>query len=619
MFVNAIIIIFLLMSKSFPVRLYIFILVLLLLSSCAKIGRPTGGPRDKEPPVVVETVPPYGATGYSGYKVEITLNEYVALDNINENLLVSPPDKKKPKVWIKGKTVIAEFEEDFKDSTTYLLNFQDAIKDLNESNILEDYQFAFSTGDVLDSLSVTGNVFLADNLEVPEKVFVLMHRNLADSAVKKQMPDYIALLDRFGYFRMDHVRPGKYNLYALLDADNNKTYNLKTEAFAFLESPIEVNADSNWMPIVKDTVTLRKTLPVRGTIKPELKINPKDTIALTGKNMLMLFTESPTDRFLKSSERKLKYQLEYVLSLPPDTMEFGFSIPDADSGSYLAERSMLGDTLLVWLTDTALYNQNQITTFLRYPVTDTAGIVEIKTDTVSLRFVPPKTTRATTVKKPESLLIANNMIAGAVKPGQKVFFKAETPLYQPDTSMIRLYDITKKDTLIVPYLFRKDSLTSTRYYFDFTILPDKKYFFVADSGAFKNYYGECSDSIGIRISQKPADSYGKLIFSIKNGEGDMIVQLMDKSEKNMIRQSSRTGDGKVEFPLLEPGTYRAKIIFDSNGDGKWTTGDFTKGRIPEAVTYYPKEIEVKAKFELDQDWDVGVRYEKDVKMRSIKK
>ncbi len=606
------------MSKSNPVRISIFILIFLLLSSCAKIGRPTGGPRDKEPPVVVETVPSYGATGYSGYKVEITLNEFVALDNINENLLVSPPEKKKPKVWLKGKSVIAEFEDDFKDSTTYLLNFQDAIKDLNEGNILEDYQFVFSTGDVLDSLSVTGNVFMADNLEVPEKVFVLMHRNLADTAVKKQMPDYIALIDRFGYFRMNNVRPGKYNLYALLDADNNKTYNLKTEAFAFMGSPIEVNADSNWIPIVKDTAKVRNVIPVKSTGKPELKINPKDTIALTGKNKLMLFTESPTDRYLISSERKLKYQLEYVLSLPPDTMEFGFSIPEAGSGSYLVERSLLKDTLLVWLTDTALYNQNQLTTFLRYPATDTAGMVEIKTDTVQLRYVPPKTTRSSTVKKPESLLITNNMIAGVTKPGQRILFKAETPLYEPDTSMIRLYDITKKDTLIVPFVFRKDSLTSTKFYFDFRIMSDKKYFFVADSGAFTNYYGECSDSIGIKISQKPADSYSKLTFSIENGEGDMIIQLLDKSEKKLIREALRTGEGKVEFPLLEPDTYRAKIIFDTNGDGKWTTGDFPKGRLPEAVTYYPKEIEVKAKFELDQDWDVVVKYEKDVKMRAIK-
>jgi hypothetical protein len=606
------------MSKSILTRFHIIILIFFLASSCAKIGRPTGGPRDREPPVVVETVPPYGGTGYSGYKVEITLNEYVALDNINDNLLVSPPSKKKPKVWIRGKTVIAEFEDDFRDSTTYLLNFQDAIKDLNEGNILEDYSFVFSTGEILDSLSVTGNVFLADNLEVPEKVFVLMHRNPADSAVKKLMPDYIALIDRFGYFRLNNVRPGSYRLYALLDADNNKLYNLETESFAFLDSPIEVTADSNWLPVVKDTVKIIKAPPVKNSKKPELKINPKDTIPLTGKNKLMLFTEAPSARYLVSSERKLKYQLEYVLSLPPDSMEFEFEIPDADSNSYLIDRSIQRDTMIVWLTDTALYNQNQITTYLRYPATDTAKVVDIKTDTVQLRYVPPKATKSSVIKKPLSLQITNNMTGGLTKPGQQVLFRSETPLRDPDTSMIRLFDITKKDTLKVPFTFRKDSLTSTKYYFDFSILPDKKYFFVADSGAFTNYYGECSDSIGIKISQKPADSYSKLIFTIMNGEGDMIIQLLDKTEKNLVREARRNGDGKVEFPLLEPGNYKAKIIFDKDGNGKWTTGDFAKGKLPEAVSYYSKEIEVKAKFELDQDWDVGVRYEKDMKMRAIK-
>ncbi|HUX97498.1 MAG TPA: Ig-like domain-containing protein [Bacteroidales bacterium] len=606
-------------SEYIVKRFIIIILILFLIYSCAKIGSPTGGPRDREPPVVIKTLPVAEATGYSGYKVEITLDEYVALENINENLIVSPPAKKKPKVWIKGKTVIAEFGEDFKDSTTYCLNFQDAIKDLNEGNILEDYQFAFSTSSVLDSLSVTGNVYNADNLEVPEKLFVLMYRELADSAVKKLLPDYIALIDHFGYFRINYVRPGIYNLFALQDADNNKLYNLDDEAFAFLDSPISVTADSNWLPVVKDTLTVKEVLPVKTNARPGLKINPRDTIALSGKNKLMLFIKAPFARYLKSSERKINYQLEYVLSLPPDSMEFEFSIPDTDSSSYLVERSLQRDTMIVWLTDTALYNQSQITSFLRYPATDTAGVVDIKTDTVQLRYIPPKATRNSTIIKPVALKISNNMPAGAPKPGQLIIFSAETPLHDPDTSMIRLYDITKKDTLKVPFRFTRDNHTATKYILDFDILPEKKYFFVSDSGAFVNYYGECSDSIGIKISQKPADSYSKLTFNIKNGEGEMIIQLLDKTEKSVIREAERKEDGIVEFPLLEPGTYRAKVIFDTDGDGKWTTGDFSKLKLPEDVSYYPKELEIKAKFELEQDWDVGVKCEKDMKLRAVKK
>lgn len=607
------------MNKTIHTRFSITVLIFLIIYSCAKIGSPSGGPRDREPPVVVESKPAAGSKNFSGYKIEITLNEYVALDNINDNLLVSPPMKKKPKVWIKGKSVIAEFEEDFKDSTTYLLNFQNAIKDLNEGNILEDYRFVFSTGPVLDSLSVTGNVFNADNLEVPEKVFVLMHRELADSAVQKHLPYYLALVDRHGYFRIDNVSTGKYRLYALMDADNNKMYNLNDEAFAFLNDPIEVTADSNWLPVVKDTVIVKKPPVLKKDLKKDIKDKLLgDTIARTGKNKLMLFTADPVTRYLKSSERKLKYQLEYVLSIPPDSFKFDLSIPNAAPNSFLVERNIQKDTMIVWLTDTSLYNQNQITTYLKYPFTDTTKLVGYKLDTIQLRYIPPKTAKSAAVKKPGALTILNNSTGGLIKPGNDLIFRSETPLRAPDTSMIKLYDITKKDTLIVPYSFVKDSLTAKKYILKAKILPDKKYFFVADSGAFRNYYGECSDSIGIRISQKPVDAYSKLTFNIRNGEGEMIIQLLDKTEK-LVAETRRKGDGKAEFSLLDPGNFRARIIFDSDGNGKWTTGDFSKHRLPEAVSYYPKELELKAKFELEQDWDVGVKYEKDMKMRSLKK
>jgi len=120
------------------------------------------------------------------------------------------------------------------------------------------------------------------------------------------------------------------------------------------------------------------------------------------------------------------------------------------------------------------------------------------------------------------------------------------------------------------------------------------------------------------LSQKPADSFGKLVFNIQNGEGAMIIQLLDKTEK-LIRETKRIGAGKVEFALLEPLTYRAKVIFDTDSNGKWTPGDFSKSILPEAVSYYPKEIEVKAKFELEQDWNAENKFEKAQTLRSVKK
>jgi hypothetical protein len=606
-----------LMSKSVLSQFNLVILIILLIYSCAKIGNPTGGPKDRVPPVVVETVPKEKETNFSGKKIEITLNEYIALDNINDNLIVSPPLKVKPKVWIKGKSVITEFEEELKDSTTYNFNFQDAIKDLNEGNILENYEFVFSTGSVVDTLSVNGNVYYAENLEVPEKVFVLMYREMADSAVRKDLPDYIGVIDQNGYFRINNISPGLYRLYALKDVDNSKTYNLKDEEFAFMSSLLEVTADSNWLPVVKDSVRVSREPAAKKEIKKDLKNKLQDTIVLKGKNKLLLFVQTPTDRYLKSSDRKLKYKLEYVLSLPPDSLDFGFRIPDTDSNSYFIEKSRQKDTMFVWLTDTALYTQNQITSILKYPSTDSTGMIGYKEDTVMLRFVAPKALKGSNLKKPVSLPVLNNITAGMIKPGQQIIFRSDTPLRNPDTALIRLYDVTKKDTLKVPYTFRKDSLTATRFIFRANFLPENKYFFVADSAAFNNYYGECSDSIGIRMSIKPADSYSKLILNIKNGEGEMIIQLLDKKEI-LVREAKRKGDGKIVFSLIESGFYRVKVIFDLDGNGKWTTGDFSAGRQPEPVSYYPSEIEIKAKYDLEQDWDVGLKSEKPQKLRTIK-
>ena len=225
------------MKRRTVERLSVMSTLFVLIGACAKISNPSGGPRDRTPPVVLETVPEYGAKNFRGKSIYITFDEYVSLDNINEKFMVSPPMKKKPRVFVRGKNVIAEFEEDLRDSTTYTFYFQDAIRDLNEGNIIDDYQFVLSTGSVIDSLSVTGNVYNAFDLETPEKTMVLLYRELADSFVVKHLPDYISRVDQKGYFRINNVKSGIYRLYALTDADNSKNYNFPEEEFAFMNSP----------------------------------------------------------------------------------------------------------------------------------------------------------------------------------------------------------------------------------------------------------------------------------------------------------------------------------------------------------------------------------------------
>ena len=634
------------MCKRILARLFICSALIFIICGCAKINAPSGGVRDRTPPVVLKSVPVNGARNFKGNKLDIEFDEYVTLDNITEKFMVSPPVKKKPRVFIKGKGVGVEFEDKLKDSTTYTFYFQDAIKDLNEGNVLQNYQFVLSTGPVIDSLSVTGNIYNADNLEVPEKTQVIMYRELADSAVVKHLPQYITRVDQTGYFRINNVRPGTYRLYGLKDGDNSKNYNSPDEDFAFMDSTVVITPEKNFVPpaqIVKDTTIIKKGVTKEPeTIKKGSAKRPQtvkkgvnkngvavkdstnlkkssskveEPVALIGEYRLFQFAAQKRAHYLASSRRDLKYQMIYILSLPPDTMKVEFSLTGTDSKAYFTEHSRNRDTLKVWLTDSSLYSQQQIKTLLKYPFTDSLGITGYKKDTIIMRYLT-RTTKGTKIKKTAFKFETN--LSSSLKPGESIILTSKTPFGQIDTSRIKVYEVVQATRQKVPFQLVKDSTNSCKLYLKTKLAEAKKYLFIADSASFSNIYKEHSDSIGINFSIKDPESYEKLTLDVRNYEGNRIIQLLDKSEK-LIAERYMTKDGKAVFPLLDPGFYRARVIYDLNGDRKWTTGDFTTHLQPEPVSYYPTEIELRAGFELIQTWDIGVKNFKDPKLRMNKK
>lgn len=566
-----------------------------LIIGCAKMSSPSGGPRDITPPVVLNSVPDNGVKNFKGKKITITFNEYVVLEKVNEKVMVSPPLKKKPSIFLRGKNVIIEYDEDLRDSTTYTFNFQDAIRDLNEGNILQNYQFVFSTGPVIDSLSITGNVYKADNLEPPEDVMVLLYDNLADSAVRKLLPSYISQADKNGYFRINNLKAGIYRLYALKDADNSKNFNLPDEEFAFLDQPVTVTTENNYIPVVRDTV------PVRPVTKKEA-----DTTVLSGEYKLYLFQQEKNIHYLTSSSRNVNapYKLIYTLSMPPDSMGFYFSIPGKDETSYFTERNAANDTLVVWLTDSTLYSRPQITSVVRYPYTDTTGKVILKQDTLNLRVLFP---RATRVKpKPVPYKVQSNILRGSIKPEQQIVMISQTPFIPPDTSRIRLYELSGSERIKIPYRFLKDTTSSCRLTLMARLTQGKNYLYIADSASYGDIYGERSDSIGVRFAVRSENTLGSLLFRIKKYQGPKIIQLLTNTEK-LVEEKKLNNIDEIEFKYLDPGKYRVRTIYDLNDDGKWTTGDFARKRQPEPVSYYWQELEVKEGWRLDQDWDLSVK------------
>jgi len=584
-----------------------------VIFSCARQMPPSGGPRDITPPKIVKSVPANGAISFKGKSVVITFDEFIALEKMDEKFMISPPVKKKPDIVLKEKNLYINFHEKLKDSTTYTLYFQDAVRDLNEGNAIHNFQFVFSTGNVLDSLSVTGNIYNSSNLEVPENTQILMYKTLADTAPVKLLPDYISLADINGGFRINNVRQGTYKLYGLQDKNSNKKYDLSDEGFAFMDNPVQITSVKNYLPVVipKDTIKIK---PAKGLI---ILKKPEEIPLINGEYKLFLFIAPKRNHYLASSGRKTANLLNYTLSLPPDSTGFVFKIPDADNKSYFLEKNTMGDSIAVWLTDSLLYSKQQINTIVGYPYTDSTGITKLKTDTIPLRFVFTKAIK--TKEAMTKYTYSTNLSGGILKPAQQIIFSSQTPFRAPDTAKIRIYETTKTGKTIVPYFFIKDSLNSKRYYLKSKFKEGSNYLFIANRASFGDIYGKSADSLGIKFFVREADTYGRLTMPVKNVHCATIIQLLDQQEKVLSERKIKT-DSKVEFPLLEKGFYRVRAIFDLNGDGKWTTGDYKIKRQPEPVLYYPGEIEIKIDWEviIPDAWDLGKMNYKDQKLRTKK-
>lgn len=210
-------------------------------SGCANIISPSGGPRDSLPPQIVRVDPPNESKHFDQQKITFYFNEYVDLNDVYQNLVVSPLPKVMPQVDRKLKTVTVRLKDSLKENTTYVLNFTNVIKDITEGNKAKDMLYVVTTGDYFDSLQLSGNVKMAKTVKPDSTLTVMLYSSLEDSAVLKQNPDYIARLDSTGDFLFRYLRPGTYRLYATKSAGSSYMYTSKQQVFAFADSPVVIS------------------------------------------------------------------------------------------------------------------------------------------------------------------------------------------------------------------------------------------------------------------------------------------------------------------------------------------------------------------------------------------
>jgi uncharacterized protein (DUF2141 family) len=207
-------------------------------AGCANIIPPTGGPRDSLPPVLVAVTPKDSSENFNAKKVTFYFNEFVVIDNVHDNLVVSPVPKQEPLIEYKLRTVTIKIKDTLEENTTYAYDFGNAIKDNNEGNILKNFTYVFSTGAHIDSLELSGRVLIAQTGVPDSTLIVMLHRKGDDSAVIKEKPRFIAKLDSTGRFHFRHLPPGDFYLYALKDEGGQKKFISKKQLFAFADKPV---------------------------------------------------------------------------------------------------------------------------------------------------------------------------------------------------------------------------------------------------------------------------------------------------------------------------------------------------------------------------------------------
>lgn len=575
---------------------------IVIVSSCANIGMPTGGAKDTIPPVLTGTSPEFAATNFNGNEVRLTFNEYLNINDVSENLVVSPPLERRPIIRTKSKTLIVRFDEELKDSTTYSLDFKNSIADNNEINPYQNMRFSFSTGQVYDSLRVAGRVMDAFTMELKEKELVLLHRNLHDSAIYTLRPDYIAKTDEEGIFMIDNIAPGKYNLFALNDANNNLMYDEGAEQIAFVDSFIIPSAE-----YVNELDTL---------------VSGVDSFLVYGHThfhpepiYLRHFTEDIFEQYLKSSGRETRNKCIFVFN---ESVKDTFSIKPVNYDSaienwYLLEYNENVDSLIMWIADTTLAKMDTLQMEISYFQIDSAKQVYLKKDTLNLNFsgkVEDAPNRRRNSEDEEEKVTEIPQFEWQIKNtatlelNKGITFVAPEPIKSFDQTMVKLF--YANDTLQTPlkFNFEKDTSAWRTYTINHNWEPNTKYTFEIDSAASTNIYGITSKALSKSFTSRSDDYYGSLNLILSGIEMPMIIQLLKNNNEEVLYEKTIDKDGPVLFDYLLPEKLKIKIIYDKNGNGKWDTGSYQNKYQPERVAYMNQVHKVRSNFDEEITWDI---------------
>ncbi len=522
----------------------LLLLAAFLLTRCANVVAPTGGAKDITPPKVVEAKPANHSTGFDGQKIEITFDEFITLSNASQQVLVSPPLGTKPDIKQSGKTVTIKFKEDLKPNTTYTIDFGEAVKDFHEGNLFKDYRYSFSTGDVLDTLNLSGKVLNADNKKPSEGLFVGLYSD-SDSLYSlplKQAPDFIAKTDKEGQFHFHGLPDNRYLIFALEDMNSNLYYDLPNEKVAFLDTLVA----------------------------------PSDSISLT----LYAFIEVDTAQMLLESKLVEEGLLRFAFRWPADNVSI--TTPDSlpDDFKLIEIWSQKHDTLCWYFTP---------------EVMDTLNVkIQSQTDTLinkDLRFnLHYKGAKPRNERDARALKVSNNLKNNLLLPGEDLVLRFSEPVVEIHDTLRYI----QLDAFGMEYRIDTTIYDTTNYAID-----------IADS-VFYSLRGHTNKAFSLKFKRAADTDFGAIIIKVCPPDAHQVVVQLLNNKGTVLDQQVVDSTATVSFRGLLPGKYKVQAIIDTDRDEKWSSGNFHRRFQPETVVPYKDEFDIKAgwDFSLDENWQI---------------
>ena len=526
-------------------------MLLVLVVSCARRSSPTGGEKDSIPPILIASNPKINSVNFDADEIRLTFDEWIKLENLDEQLIVSPPlEKKKYEIKPLGgitKKIFVNFLDSLSENTTYTFNFGNSIVDNNEGNKMNFFSYIFSTGPTLDSLYLKGNVQDAFNLETEEYLSLQLYKidsTYNDSIIFNNQPTYIAnTLDSTAY-RFNNLREGKYILIALKDIGDDYIFNPLYDKIGYYDSIVSLPRDS----II------------------DLKLFKEETPIIWDK-----------PHFINSE----KIGFGYYGKLDLSKISLISKIPD--SVNYLFSKEQDKDTLNLWLSknsiDSLEFNLKEI---------DTIKTLTVKFD-----------------RKKDSL-IDSLSIASITKSviGLKEKFKLSSnlPLREISDSLIFIRNL---DSILIPF---KSSINNNldEISIDFDVKPQDEYSVYILPNAIIDLRGGTNDTLGFNTITQSLEDYGNVYLNvIRDTESEYILQMINSSNEIVREYNGISSDGIFNFELIKPGKYIFRMIKDDNGNNIWDTGNYLKKVQPEAVYYSNFELDIRANWDFNETFNLN--------------